>query len=43
MELRKQDRLENVSADTEQYDPLVKILDAGEFNMGRNKVIIFQF
>ena len=31
MELRKQDRLENVSADTEQYDPLVKILDAGEF------------
>ena len=35
MELRKQNRFGNVSVDTEQYDPLVKILDAGEIMKNR--------
>lgn len=30
MELKRLGRVENVSVDTEQYDPLVKVLDAGK-------------
>ena len=33
MELKKQNLLDNVACDVEQYDPLVKILDAGEIGL----------
>ena len=33
MELKKQNLLDNVACDVEQYDPLVKILDAGEISL----------